>query len=205
LISLKLALLFFPLFFCMVSSLQAMDITLRWAPIHDPNLAGYKVFFRDEGQSYDYNTPYWESTEPECTIYDLDITKTYYFVVKAFDLDGKTSDNSNEVALVEGMAVNVTDDDVGSGGGGSGCFVATAAYGSLMEPYVKRLFKFRDRYLRSNRLGKTFVKYNYKYLPSTADFIDRLAGLMVVACVVLLPLVVFSWVMMKINFVVVNC
>jgi hypothetical protein len=113
-----------------------MDITLKWAPNNDPDLAGYKVFYREEGQSYNYNEPYWESTEPECTIYDLDNTKTYYFVVRAFDIDGNTSDNSNEVALVDGEAVNFTDDGGGSGGGG-GCFIATASYGSPLEPHVR--------------------------------------------------------------------
>ena len=108
-----------------------MDITLQWAPNNEPDVAGYKVYY---SQSYDYNAPYWETIEPKCTIYDLDTEKTYYFVVRAFDNDGFTSSNSNEVMLQEGTPVNSVGNGVGGGGGG-GCFIATAAYGSSLEPH----------------------------------------------------------------------
>ena len=196
--NLKLILLFLFIFFCFVSSLHAMDITLQWAPNNEPDVAGYKVFLREESQSYNYNAPYWETMEAKCTIYDLDTTKTYYFVVKAFDIDGFTSSNSNEVGLIEGTAVN----SVGNGaigGGGGGCFIATAACGSLLEPHVRILCKFRDRYLLTSGSGKTFVKNYYKYSPPAADFISKHAGLKVVVCIILLPLVGFSWMMLKIG------
>jgi hypothetical protein len=175
-----------------------MDITLQWAPNNEPDVAGYKVFYREQGQPYNYNAPYWETIEAKCTIYDLDITKTYYFVIRAFDIDGFTSSNSNEVGLREGTAVN----SVGNGavgGGGGGCFIATAAYGSLLEPHVRILSKFRDRYLLTSGPGKTFVKNYYKYSPPAADFISKHAGLRAVVRVFLLPLVGFGWMMLKIG------
>ena len=198
--NLKLILLFPFMFFCFVSSLHAMDITLQWTPNSEPNVSGYKVFYRKEGQSYNYNAPYWETIEAKCTIYDLDITKTYYFVIRAFDIDGFTSSNSNEVGLREGTAVNsVGNGVVSGGGGGGGCFIATAAYGSLLEPHVRILCKFRDRYLLTNGPGKIFVKYYYKYSPPAAGFISRHAGLRVVVCAGLLPLVGLSWMILKIG------
>ncbi len=174
-----------------------MDITLQWAPNNEPDVAGYKVYYREQSQSYDYNDPYWETIEPKCTIYDLDTEKTYYFVVRAFDNDGFTSSNSNEVMLQEGTPVNSVGNDVGGGGGG--CFIATAAYGSSLEPHVRILSKFRDHYLLSNRPGKSFVKYYYEYSPPAADFISNHAGLRAVVCVGLLPLVGLSWVFLKIG------
>jgi hypothetical protein len=188
------------MYFCVVSSLYAMDITLRWASSGDPNLAGYKVYYREDGQSYNYSAPYWECTSPECTVYDLDDTKIYYFVVRAFDNDGNTSNNSNEVALKAGTAVNNAGNgsaSVGSGGGGSGCFIATAAYGSLLEPHVRLLCQFRDRFLLTNGPGKIFVKNYYKYSPPAAHFISRHPVLRAVVCIFLLPLVGFSWMLLK--------
>jgi len=194
---LQLILLFFLMFFWGVSSLYAMDITLRWAPNNEPHVAGYKVFYREAGKSYKYNKPYWETTDPECTIYDLDKTKIYYFVVRAFDKDGNTSTNSNEVALNAGTAVNNVDNDSVSGGGGGGCFIATAAYGSLLEPHVRLLCQFRDRFLLTNGPGKIFVKYYYKYSPPSAHFISRHAVLSALVCVFLLPLVGYSWMLLN--------
>jgi hypothetical protein len=180
-----------------------MDISLQWTPNSEPDVAGYKVYYREQSQSYDYSNPYWETVEPKCTIYDLDITKTYYFVVRAFDIDGNTSNNSNEVVLRAGTEVNSVDNnvdnDVASGSGGGGCFIATAAYGSLLEPHVKILCKFRDQYLLTNGPGKIFVKYYYKYSPPLADFISKNDGLRAVVCVFLLPLVGLSWVILRLD------
>jgi len=195
----KLILLFLFIFFCFASSIYAMDITLQWAPNNEPDVAGYKVFLREEGRSYNYSVPYWESIEAKCTIYDLDITKTYYFVVRAFDNDGFTSTNSNEVALREGTADNSVASGAIGGGGGGGCFIATAAYGSLLEPHVRILCKFRDRYLLTNGPGKNFVKYYYRNSPPAADFISKHSYLRPVVCIFLLPLVGLSWMMLKIG------
>ncbi len=182
-----------------------MDISLQWTANSEPDVAGYKVYYREQHQSYDYNVPYWETIEPKCTIYDLDTTKTYYFVVRAFDNDGLTSSNSNEVMLQEGTAVNNVDNEVGGSGatggsgGGGGCFITTAAYGSLLEPHVRILCKFRDRYLLTNGPGKTVATYYYKYSPPLAGFIFKHAGLRAVVCVFLLPLVGLSWIILKIG------
>ena len=90
------------MFFCFVTSGYAIDVTLKWTPNNEPNLAGYTVFYRQEGQSYNYTNPYWETTDPTCTIYDLDKTQTYYFIVRAFSTEGFQSGNSNEVCLETG-------------------------------------------------------------------------------------------------------
>ncbi len=185
-----------------------MDITLQWSPNSEPDLAGYKVFVREKGQSYDYNTPYWETVEPRCTIYDLVETKTYYFVVRAFDNAGNTSGNSNEVVLKAATAVNNSPPAESNAGGnigsapagsGGGCFIATAAYGSLLEPHVRLLRKFRNRFLLTNGPGKIFVKYYYKYSPPAAHFISRHAVLRALVCIFLLPLVMLCWMLLTIG------
>ena len=104
--NLKFILFFIFLFFNFATPVYAIDITLQWTPNNEPNLAGYRVFYCEESQSYNYLDPYWETIDPICTINDLDETKTYYFVVRAFDTNGLESANSNEVLLIEGVPEN---------------------------------------------------------------------------------------------------
>jgi len=85
------------LFISTVNSLASTQVSLEWAPNTESDLAGYRVFTREEGKSYDYTNPSWEGTDTSCTIYDLDETKTYCFAVRAFDTEEFESGNSNEV------------------------------------------------------------------------------------------------------------
>ena len=85
------------LFFFNFDASGATRVSLEWVPNSEPDLVGYRVFCREQGQSYDYTNPLWEGTDTYCTIYDLDETKTNCFVVRAIDAEGFESGNSNEV------------------------------------------------------------------------------------------------------------
>jgi hypothetical protein len=54
---------------------------------------------------------------------------------------------------------------------GGACFIATAAYGSYLDPQVKVLRDFRDHYLLTNAPGRAFVACYYANSPALADFI----------------------------------
>jgi len=78
----------------------------------------------------------------------------------------------------------------GGGGGGSyRCFIATAAYGSYLEPHVITLRKFRDEYLLTNDAGKAFVEFYYKYSPPVARIIARHESLQLITRILLTPVV----------------
>ncbi len=76
----------------------------------------------------------------------------------------------------------------GSSGGG-GCFIATAAYGSLLEPHVVLLREFRDTFLLTNEPGRQFVSNYYTYSPPIADFIAEHESLKMIVRILLLPLI----------------
>ncbi|MDH4162157.1 MAG: hypothetical protein OEW15_05635 [Nitrospirota bacterium] len=54
----------------------------------------------------------------------------------------------------------------------SGCFIATAAYGSAEAWPVRILRSFRDRYLLASAPGKAFVEWYYAVSPGLAAFVN---------------------------------
>jgi hypothetical protein len=84
--------------------------------------------------------------------------------------------------------------------GSGGCFIATAAYGSYMEPHVQILRQFRDRFLLTNSAGMGFVRLYYDYSPAMANYIAKHGWLRAVVRWSLLPLVGMSWTAMRFGF-----
>jgi len=80
----------------------------------------------------------------------------------------------------------------GSDGGGGGCFIATAAFGSALEPRVVTLREFRDAYLLPSHSGRAFVELYYVLSPPLADVIAADEGLRIGARAVLAPAVAAS-------------
>ncbi|MGR0480518.1 MAG: SGNH/GDSL hydrolase family protein [Candidatus Electronema sp. V4] len=86
----------------------------------------------------------------------------------------------------------------GSGGGDDGgCFIATAAYGSALEPQVVLLRKFRDLRLLTNGPGRAFVAWYYQHSPPAADFIARHDLLRLTVQAALLPLLAAAWLLVE--------
>jgi len=74
-----------------------------------------------------------------------------------------------------------------------GCFIATAAYGSPLHPYVKILRNFRDTCLIPSEPGRAFVRLYYKYSPFAADLISKHKALKGVIRINLLPIIAISY------------
>ena len=75
------------------------------------------------------------------------------------------------------------------GGGGGGCFIATAAYGSPLESHVQALRVFRDRYLQRSALGRVFIRFYYRHSPPIAAVIGEHMWLRFLVRMLLTPLV----------------
>ena len=90
-----------------------VDVTLEWKS-DDLSIEGYQVFYREEGESYDYDSFFWQGdhTFDQYTIDGLDEDKIYFFVVRSFSGEDMSQD-SNEVRYPPGE----------SNDGGSGCYI----------------------------------------------------------------------------------
>lgn len=72
------------------------------------------------------------------------------------------------------------------------CFIATAAFGSPMEPSVQVLREFRDRYLKTNAVGRAFVDWYYEISPPIAKWIAARPEARFVVRAALVPALAFA-------------
>jgi hypothetical protein len=165
--------------------ISAHQVTLAWDSNTDPDLAGYIAYWGTSSRNYPYLTDVGNNTTH--TITGLEKGQVYYFALTAYDSDYNESGYSDEV-VYSGSAPN-TGGTVDENGGGGGCFIATAAFGSPMENHVVILRQFRDEILLPNKIGRAAVVFYYKHSPPLADYIAaRTFGLWkVLAAFVLLP------------------
>jgi hypothetical protein len=69
------------------------------------------------------------------------------------------------------------------------CFIATAAWGSWMDPHVVSLRGFRDEVLMRHAAGRAFVAFYYRHSPALAGFISRHEALRFATRTALAPVV----------------
>lgn len=109
---------------------------------------------------------------------------TFYYV-RAYALDGNGK-------VYYGNQVGIKTADA--------CFIATAAYGTILHPYVKVLRGFRDRYMITNMLGNKLVNLYYHYSPPVADYIAVRPVVRGAVRVALLPVIGMGWLILNIGF-----
>ncbi|WP_310600959.1 delta-60 repeat domain-containing protein [Desulfobulbus sp.] len=73
------------------------------------------------------------------------------------------------------------------------CFIATASFGSFLNPSVDTLRDFRDTFLLGNRCGRWLVELYYRVSPPLAETVAASAPLRFAGRVLLLPWIGFSW------------
>lgn len=73
------------------------------------------------------------------------------------------------------------------------CFISTAAFGSVDAVEVRVFRQFRDRFLRSNVLGRVFIRSYYELSPPLAAFIEGNESLKTLTRFLLYPLLIFAY------------
>ena len=82
------------------------------------------------------------------------------------------------------------------------CFIATAAFGSIDGSGVQVLRQFRDTFLQTNRPGSIVVGWYYKLSPQIADVVGQSVMLRLLVIVLLLPVIVWAWMMLHTGVIV---
>jgi peptidyl-prolyl cis-trans isomerase A (cyclophilin A) len=120
-------------------------------------------------------------------------------VVAAYEIvaTSESTASTDSITTVSGQytvassvsAATTTTDTTTDDGDGGGCFIATAAYGSYMDPHVYALRQFRDEILMQTGLGRQFVSLYYEYSPRLANIISGNETLRLLTRWLLTPLV----------------
>jgi hypothetical protein len=201
----------------------ADQVTLGWNASTGSGITGYKLYYGT--QSHNYSSSIDVGNQTSGTITGLQDNVTYYAAVTAYDAQGAQSGYSAEInfslqsgtatasnsdagsSTTSGSGSGATSADSGSsaaassggGGGSGGCFIATAAFGSYVNPYVRILRSFRDIYLMTNAPGKAFVRWYYAASPPIADTIRQSETLKAVVRLALIPVIGFTYLCLTIG------
>jgi hypothetical protein len=144
---------------------------VSWMPNAETDVAGYKLFKNGAYLMQTAMTSFNDTAAQDGDAYR----------VAAVNTENYESELSGQV--IANMRVG---EEVG---GGQGCFIATAAFGSSLDPNVQALRDFRDRSLLTNTPGRALVSLYYRYSPPMAGFIGRHESLRTMTRWTLTPIV----------------
>jgi len=89
---------FLIIFFLLISTSHAQQVSLAWNANTETDLQAYKVYRGEASRTYTTNSNVGKTTN--CTVSGLELGKTYYFTVTALDSVGNESGYSNEITYM---------------------------------------------------------------------------------------------------------
>jgi hypothetical protein len=98
-------------------------VKLAWDANKEKTLKGYRVFCRKAGDAYNYRRPIWDGSAAKCKLIGLEKYTDYAFVVRAYDVHGNESADSQEVWLSGKTAVPSQPETAGPQDGASDLFM----------------------------------------------------------------------------------
>ena len=117
-------------------------------------------------------------------------------IYQARNLDGTESERtatvlvqSEDNTVTKTYKVVFTRSDAEQPPGTSDCFIATAAFGSYLDPHVHILREFRDNILLTSSIGTYFVNQYYQYSPPLAEVIAKYSFLKAIVRFILTPII----------------
>jgi uncharacterized delta-60 repeat protein len=111
-----------------------------------------------------------------------EITPNVTYYVRAYAI-------TTDTTVIYGNQLTFKTDDA--------CFIATAAYGTLLDGHVTLLRQFRDAYMMPYSLGRKIVGVYYRFSPAVADIVNENLLLRGVVRIALWPFVGLALFMLK--------
>ncbi len=174
------------------------NLKVTWEDESGTGAEEYKVYWSaeqfDDASKADADSK-GSITAKSYQISDLETGTTYFVGVTAVDEFGN---ESKLPELLNGTPISVDDfwEHYQKSGGqeeGGFCFVATAAFGTQMEPSVVTLRAFRDQVLMVSPWGRSLVGIYYTWGPLAARVIQHSPALRLASRTLLLPAVALAW------------
>jgi uncharacterized repeat protein (TIGR01451 family) len=103
--------------------------------------------------------------------------------------DPNMANNSSQVVILENLTPVSSGISKDSFAYRHSCFIATAAFGSYLDPHVQTLRDFRDRRLLTNNAGRLFVRFYYRHSPPIAAVIAQHPALCAITRWLLTPII----------------
>ncbi len=125
-------------------------------------------------------------SEAQAYTYDAAGRLTRVAYADGTSIDYAYDANGNRLALTANAAAPAGG---GGGGGGGGCFIATVAYGSMLDPHVEALRDFRDEHMLTNAPGRFLICVYETTSPPIAAVIAEHESLRFLTRVLLSPIV----------------